>query len=61
MISISPNDQRFVDMAPLRIMSFDIECHSYGKLPLANQHQVITIGIVCKDHDKVKEDFKIVF
>lgn len=36
MISISPNDKRFVDLAPMRIMSFDIECHSYGKLPLSD-------------------------
>ena len=34
-------------MAPLRVMSFDIECHSFGKFPDPSRHQVNTIGFVC--------------
>lgn len=48
-------------MASLRIMSFDIECHSYGKLPSPKENQVCTIGIVCKDHDKLNDEFKVTF
>ena len=41
-------------------MSFDIECHSYGKLPSPEKNLVCTIGIVCKDHDKLKDDHKVI-
>lgn len=40
----------FEEMAPLRVLSFDIECHSFGKFPDAQKHSVNTMGFVCQIH-----------
>lgn len=37
----------YEEMAPLRTMSFDIECHSFGKFPDPHKHQINTMGFVC--------------
>ncbi len=50
----SLHNQGFEELAPLRILSFDIECHSFGKFPDPAKHQIITIGMTCKIHGEDK-------
>jgi len=41
-----------MNIVPLRILSFDIECLNplSGKFPVPEEDQVITIGIACTTH-----------
>ncbi len=41
-------------------MSFDIECHSFGKFPDAQRHQINTIGFVCQIHGEERYQHKVV-
>lgn len=38
------------EMAPLWSMSFDIECHSFGKFPDPQKHSVNTLAFICWIH-----------
>lgn len=53
------NIPEFSVIAPLRILSFDIECSSYGKLPNPEKDPVITIGVVLKLHNEKEESHRI--
>ncbi len=61
LIGIPANDPNFSEIAPLRLMSFDIECSSYGKFPEPSKNPVITIGINCRNHSNDNGNFKVVF
>lgn len=52
-IGYDSDDIQYSTIATLRLMSFDIECSSYGKFPTADKDPVITIGITCKDHNVI--------
>jgi DNA polymerase delta subunit 1 len=53
------DDPQWSEIAPLRIMSFDIECASERGFPQPNRDPVITIGVGCKLHTSKKEDYRI--
>ena len=47
----NPSSGKFAKIAPLRILSFDIECSSLdGGFPSAEKDPVIQIGNICKIH-----------
>ena len=52
-IGYDSNDKEYSTISKLRMMSFDIECSSYGKFPIAEKDPIITIGIACKNHDDI--------
>jgi DNA polymerase elongation subunit (family B) len=60
-VGISKEDPEFMRIAPLRLLSFDIEVSSHGRLPDPQHHEVITIGIQCKNHCDDEGDFNVVF
>lgn len=55
------DDPAFSDIAPLRILSFDIEACNPSHFPNPEEDPVITIGVSCKLHNSKKEDHKVVF
>ena len=59
LISNNLNIPEFSVIAPLRILSFDIECSSYGSFPNAEKDPVITIGVVLKLHNEKEESHRI--
>ena len=53
---------QFARIAPLRILSFDIECLSErGKFPVAENDKIIQISNVCKMSDKEEPFVRNVF
>ena len=50
------DDPNWADIAPLRILSFDIECTAKKGFPKAEEHPVITIGVVTKLHSSRKDE-----
>lgn len=54
------DDEAWSEIAPVRILSFDIECTAKKGFPNAQFHPVITIGAVGKLHTNKKEDFRVV-
>lgn len=59
-MSCLADDVEWSEIAPLRILSFDIECVSKKGFPSAQLHPIITIGITGKVHTSKKEEFKII-
>jgi DNA polymerase delta subunit 1 len=57
-----PTEEPYGDIAPLRVLSFDIECASDpGVFPTPDKHQVIQISCVCKEQNSTEPFAKIVF
>ena len=54
------SEENFSLIAPLRVLSFDIECYSKRGFPKAEENPVITIGICFMEHDKEDEVRKMV-
>ena len=59
--SNSFTDPKWSEIAPLRLMSFDIECKAVKGMPKPEENEVITIGVVCKLHNKKNVTHKVVF
>ena len=57
---ISLHNQGFEALAPLRVLSFDIECHSFGKFPDPAKHEIITIGMTCKIHGEDRNQHRVI-
>lgn len=54
------NDKKWNSIAPLRVLSFDIEVENTVGFPTPDKNRVITIGIVCKRHSKNDECRRVV-
>jgi DNA polymerase delta subunit 1 len=54
-------EAKWSDIAPLRIMSFDIECNSLVGFPIPERDPVITIACVGKTHGRKEKETQIVF
>lgn len=61
LITSIPCEGEWAKIAPLRVLSFDIECAAERGFPNAEIHQVIQIACVCKSTNKSVEDYKVVF
>lgn len=53
------DDENWSGIAPLRILSFDIECTAKKGFPNPQFHPVITIGAAGKLHTNKKENFRV--
>ena len=61
-ISHSPEDPKFTKIAPLRILSFDIECtNDEKKMPTPDKCPIITIANIAQDHEKEEPFARYVF
>lgn len=60
-ISNSYTDAKWSEIAPLRLMSFDIECKAVKGMPKPEENEIITIGVVCKLHNKKIVNHKVIF
>jgi len=56
-----PSEGEWLKIAPLRILSFDIECSSKRGFPQAKRNPVIQIGNYCKIHRESTHEFKKIF
>lgn len=55
------DDPQWSDIAPLRVLSFDIECAAKKGFPTPEKDPVITIAAIGKYHNQKKEDLRIIF
>lgn len=60
LIEALPTDE-WGKIAPLRILSFDIECSTTQGFPSADKDQVIQIACICKNTMSNIEDYRVVF
>lgn len=57
-----PTEEPYGDIAPLRVLSFDIECASDpGVFPTPDKDPVIQIACVCKEQNSTEPFAKIIF
>ena len=56
-----PSDKAYSVIAPMRILSFDIEVENTVGFPIPERNQVITIGAYCRLHDSKVGEKKVVF
>lgn len=62
LVSLSPNDADWSHIAPLRILSFDIECAGRkGVFPEASKDPVIQIGVVVTIQGEQQPAHRMVF
>lgn len=57
-----PTEEPYGDIAPLRILSFDIECAADpGVFPTPNKNPIIQIGCFGKEQGSNKTDYRVCF
>ena len=60
-IQAIPCEGAWAKIAPLRVLSFDIECAAEHGFPNAEKDPVIQIACVCKSTTSELFDYKVVF
>lgn len=57
-----PDEEPYGDIAPLRVLSFDIECASDpGVFPTPDKYPVIQIGCICKEQNSLEPFDRVCF